>query len=822
MITDLGAQRSGFARNATRSLLLATTVLAAGSPALAQSAGAESNELVLEEIVVTSQKRSENMQDVALAIQAFGNEKLEQLQVTDFYDYAKMLPNLSYATAGPGFSQVYMRGVASGGDGNHSGSLPSVGIYLDEQPITTIQGALDVHVYDIERVEALSGPQGTLYGASSQAGTVRIITNKPDVNEFSAAYDLEVNQVEHGGMGYVGEGYVNKPLSDKAAIRLVGWVKEDAGYIDNVHNVRQYVGRTQFADDNAEYAEDNYNNVSTYGGRLGLRIDLDENWTLTPQLMGQYQKSNGSFAVDPAFGDLKVAHYHPEFQKDKWVQAALTLEGKVGNWDLTYSGSYLRRAIDGESDYADYAYFYDAYYASAYGGGTYFYDNAGDYVNPSQFFRSRDRFSKISQELRLASPAENDVRFVGGFFYQRQSHNIQQRYMIWDIADAITVPNWDNTIWLTKQSRVDRDYAIFGELTWDITEKFSVTGGLRVFKYDNTLVGFFGYSDGWSSRTGVAACAGGIDGPAVVENSPCTNLYDDKIYAETGDVVPRSAKKTGNTYKINMNYHVTDDIMVYGTISRGFRPGGHNRRGTLPPYIPDFLTNYELGWKTTLFDGRVRFNGAIYQQDWTDVQYSLLGANGLTEITNAAQARIKGFEMDATVAVTDGLTVTGSIAHNNARLTENFCGFTDDNGNPVTECASPEAPIGTVLPVTPKFKAAMTARYEWTFGDYNAYGQMVMSHQDRRNSDLRLLERSILGRLPASTEADFSFGVGKDGWTIEAYIHNAFDERTENGRYAACGETICGSGFPDVGAQGIIYNVPTQPRTFGIKFGQEF
>ena len=159
---------------------------------------------------------------------------------TDFDDYVKFLPSVSYQTAGPGFAQVYMRGVASGGDGNHSGSLPSVGIYLDEQPITTIQGALDVHLYDIQRVEALAGPQGTLYGASSQAGTMRIITNKPDASAFDAGYGLEVNSVDGGGIGYLAEGIVNLPINDRSAVRLVGWHRHDAGYIDNVYRERTF------------------------------------------------------------------------------------------------------------------------------------------------------------------------------------------------------------------------------------------------------------------------------------------------------------------------------------------------------------------------------------------------------------------------------------------------------------------------------------------------------------------------------------------------------------------------------------------------------
>src|SRR4029077_4160201 len=161
---------------------------------------------------------------------ALSNEKLDQLQVESFNDYAKFLPSVSYTTDGPGFAQVYLRGVASGENGNHSGPLPSVGVYLDEQPITTIGGQLDLHIYDIARVEALAGPQGTLYGASSQAGTLRIITNKPQLGAFHLSYDAELNKVDHGAMGDVVNGMVNLPVGDKAAIRLVAWQEHDAGY----------------------------------------------------------------------------------------------------------------------------------------------------------------------------------------------------------------------------------------------------------------------------------------------------------------------------------------------------------------------------------------------------------------------------------------------------------------------------------------------------------------------------------------------------------------------------------------------------------------
>src|SRR5688572_3667060 len=203
------------------------SVMLAGLPAAYAQETTESS--ALPEVVVSAQKRDEILQDVPLSITALGTQKLEELHVADFDDYAKFLPSLTYVTGGPGFARTFFRGVSSGDNGNHSGSLPTVGMYLDEQPITTIQGALDVHLYDIARVEALAGPQGTLYGASSQAGTIRIITNKPEPGQFNAGYDLEGSLLDGEG-GYVAEGFVNMPLNEKTAVRLVGWGKRDAGY----------------------------------------------------------------------------------------------------------------------------------------------------------------------------------------------------------------------------------------------------------------------------------------------------------------------------------------------------------------------------------------------------------------------------------------------------------------------------------------------------------------------------------------------------------------------------------------------------------------
>ena len=272
----------------------------------------------LEEVVVSAQKRTESLQNVPLSITALGTQKLDELNVQNVDDYIKFLPSVSYQSTGPGSAKLYMRGVSSGGDGVHSGSPPSVGVYLDEQPVTTIQGMLDLHMYDIARVEALAGPQGTLYGASSEAGTLRIITNKPEFNVLTGAYDVQGNDVDHGGVGYTGEGFINVPIGSVAAIRLVGWYEKDAGYLDNVPGSITYpatysngapgggftesnLPKPSNPAPNTRYfgtAKNNYNDVETYGARAALRIALGDNWTVTPAIQGQEANSNGIFAEE--------------------------------------------------------------------------------------------------------------------------------------------------------------------------------------------------------------------------------------------------------------------------------------------------------------------------------------------------------------------------------------------------------------------------------------------------------------------------------------------------------------------------------------------
>ena len=849
-------------RNATFAALLASSAaLAFPAEAQDQQAAPPATQTAQNdtEIIVTAQKREESLQNVPISIQALGTQKLDQLNVTDFKEYAQMLPAVSFQAIGgvPGTTVIYMRGVASGGDGNHSGSLPSVGVYLDEQPVTTIGGNLDVHIYDIARIESLSGPQGTLYGASSEAGTIRIITNKPDTSGFYGRVDGEVNTVEHGDVGGKLEGMVNIPIAQNIALRVVGFYEKEAGYIDNVPGTRTFCGtatrdangdidgclKDGISVNNNQFVKKNYNDTELWGGRAALKIDLDENWTFTPSVIYQDIRTHGSYGYDPSVGDLEVQHFFDEYRRDRFIQGALTIEGKLGDWDLTYAGAYLDRTTFSSSDYTDYTETYDNLYQSVGGVANYFYftNAAGNTIDARQRVVGSDHFKKMSQEFRVASPATDRFRIVAGLFYQRQSNLIHQDYKVDGLSPEMSVNGLPGTLWLTQQHRVDKDYAMFGEASFDITPQLTLTAGGRAFIYDNSLIGYFGfgrnpngppYNAAGSSRTGVAGCfntdgsivrdnAAGTLLPPAVEGGPCTNLG---VYAN-GRVLPKETEGQGFLHRLNLTWKPGEHLLFYGTWSRGYRPGGINRRGDVAPYAADYLTNYEIGWKTTLLDGHLRFNGAVYQQEWKKFQFSFLGQNSFTEIHNGPNARIRGVEMDANVAA-GPLTVTASGAYTDAKTRQNLCLFDD----PSFACTQPgpggetnivSAPKGARLPVTPEFKVSGTARYTVPVGAAKAYGQLVVTHQSSASSDIRtaiyqtgtgdiISPAAQLGRIQAYTTGSFALGADFGQFTLEAYLDNIWDERAQLSRFAECGSCLR------------TYIVPITPRTIGIRAGAKF
>jgi iron complex outermembrane receptor protein len=809
-------------------------------------------------IVVTATKREENLQDVPVSVQVLGTRKLDQLNISNFEEYTKQLPSVSFQTAQPGFTTVYMRGVATGGDGNHSGSLPSVGTYLDEQPVTTIGGTLDVHIYDIARIESLAGPQGTLYGASSQAGTIRIITNKPELGIVSGRVDAEINKISHGDWGGSLEGMINLPIGDRVAFRASAFYEKDGGFIDNVFGERTYLAPDPDDDvnvDNNCCTEKNYNDLDTYGGRAALKVDLDDNWTILPQFAYQKATADGSFFMDEDQKDLDTVRFREEIAKDKWWQAALTIQGKLANFDITYAGAYMDRKRFADTDYTDYTDAYNQYYIDYYNNyvETYGYapsfcaspgilgcnvytDNAGNIIDPRQHITGTDHFKKMSHELRIASPADKPIRALVGAFFQKQKNHIFQNYLVDNLATDLSVADYPGTLWLTNQKRVDKDWALFGEASFDITPQITLTAGGRLYKFNNTLFGFagFGRPNPIGSSTGEGRCLT-VNGeefrddplsPLATGDSgldiPCYNVAN---VNSNGEAVPRKSKGDGALYRFNAQWKPQEDLMFYATWSKGFRPGGINRQPLAPPYQPDFLVNYEAGWKTTLLDGRLRWNGAVYHQDWKDIQFSYLGLNSLTVIQNGRKARINGIESDINYSE-GGLTLTAAAAYTDAKTKGNICGAaievdpspdctgiidvndpddpTDDDVNSIV------TPSGTRLPITPKFKASATARYAWPMWTGKAHVQGTIAYQGSAPSDLDPAQNDLLGKISSSTLVDAFAGYDWDRYNVELFVTNLFDDRNELSRFVVC--SICTQ----------VKVVPGRPRTIGLRLGAKF
>jgi iron complex outermembrane receptor protein len=359
--------------------------------------------------------------------------------------------------------------------------------------------------------------------------------------------------------------------------------------------------------------------------------------------------------------------------------------------------------------------------------------------------------------------------------------------------------------------RTDRDYAVFGETSFDVADKLKLTGGIREFWVNNALYGFFGFNhNGYSSSAGEALCL--AEGNPIVTtpgvytggNRPCVNT--DKKVVEHGE-----------THKINLQYQIDPDVMVYGTWSTGFRPGGNNRLPLAGSYAADTLANFEAGWKTAWLDHRIRFNGAIFYERWRNAQTSVQGQYGITSIVNAGSAKVEGVESELEWAVDEHLTLS-SAATGLLRMetTSLFCEPTNQ-GVPQTTCTADkvDAYPGTQLPGTPKLKVNGTARYSFDAGGYKSYVQGSVQHQSSTTYSLEAT-RTVAGDTPSFTTFDLSAGTGLDNWHVEAFIENLFDKRGQIGKNSECSDSV----YHYCLLNAHIY--PTKPMEFGVKFGQKF
>jgi iron complex outermembrane receptor protein len=802
-----GARTEAYKITANRFLSVSVAALL-GTPAVAQTvvSNADSSRS-LDEIIVTASKRAESIQDVPVSILALDSTALDEHQVVSLDDYTKLLPGVSIDSFGPGQADISFRGITT-----RTGT-PTSGLYIDDIPIASSGSnpaggvsAPDLHLYDINRVEALSGPQGTLYGASSLAGTLKIVTNQPDTTKFAAGYDVQGDKFGPGGYGGILETFVNIPLSDSVALRLVGFYERDGGYIDNTLADRTYLRPHTLPDgsvenapltiNNAAYAKNDFNNAQIVGGRAALKVDLASDWTLTPSLIVQETRTDGEFLYDPRAGDLQVHDFTPNDRRDMWYLGSLAVQGKISDWDVTYTGSYHDRVIDQVSDYSYFNVAYDSYVDY-----NYLKDALGHDINPTQLYHTHIHDQQTAHELRVVSPAENRARITAGLFYQRIWSYIVDDYEVPGLSTAVNpfsppVPGANpNDVFADFSHNPQENAAVFAEGQFDLLKNLTLIGGIRGFHASNSSVGFAG-----QAGTITADCPG----PNQTEQTCLNNIT--------------SYSQNGETHKAGLSWKIDPQHLLYLTYSTGFRPGGGNPGyealgQTIPPtqYVADTLTNYELGWKTSWLDHRLIVNGDIFLEKWKNIQYALPGIYGLSATANVGDANSKGIEGNFNWRVANHWILSGAVTYLDAYLTTNFCnvvyGCDPANGGALY------APKGTSLPVQPRLKFNLTARYETKLGGADAFVQAGANHQSSTTSYITTVGEQELGPNAGFTTADFSVGLAYGNLTYEAFIQNAFDERGILSKNTVCVVSVCGAYARDY---------VTKPQFFGIKIGQRF
>lgn len=707
-----------------RAWLAATALgsVAVVCPGLAFAAAAPAGPATVDELVVTANRREQNLQDVGAAVQVLAGDRLERQGVAQIADFVLQVPGVSFREQGNGATRIALRGISNvaAADSGAGSTVSTVGLYFGEVPIQGTSVLPDLATYDLARVEVLKGPQGTLYGEGAMGGAIRMIPRPVVLGAFEGNAEATASATKSGELGYLVRGAVNIPIAgDKAGVRLVGSYRDEGGYIDNVAT-----------------GEKNVNTRDGYSVRATLRVQPTER--LNIELLGLYNREDvdGFNQINSNLRDLQIDTIEDRYNRTKFGLLAGTLTYDLGPANLTLVSSTNRF----QRDFAD-------RFPSA----------RATFAAYTPITAQQERFAvdqrTTAHEARLVSSGDHRFDWVVGAFYRdRQSRS----YIDLDLlpnelaslnaalgrAGLAPFPTVQYVI-----SLIDDGYkqsAVYGEGTYGLTDDLDLTVGVRYFEEN---VRFRSQSVSYSFL-------------ARINNTNTGTLKD-----------------SGLIPKFNLTWRATPDYTLYAQAAKGFRSGGVNfqavRVGGQRTYESDGLWNYEVGVKSQLFDRRVTANLSAFYIDWSDIQSNyfvpdpILGTPvGL--VNNSGKARITGFEAEISARVTEGLMIGGSVAVLDSKLKEAAKGS--------------DVIAGQSLPNTPHFTAAAYAEYRQPLSDtLNGFARIDVQHTDDQR--LRFVTRTFNGfPVEGYTLMNLRGGVETEAWSAQLFVNNLGDKRAQYGR----------------------------------------
>ena len=823
-----------------RPLAAAVSAAAAMQPSVALAQDADEAELdeAIEVMIVTAHKRSEDIQDIPASVQAIPEDMLQQIGALNTDEYARMIPSLTWLNFSPaGSNYITFRGITTGTD--NFVAQASASVYLDEVSVTQTGSQPDIRMMDIDRVEALAGPQGTLYGAAAQAGTLRIHTNQPDPSGFEASADASIRAGGESALSHSVTGVLNMPLVDDVfAIRIAAQTAKDGGYIDNVlgHTPDGWYGnpveaayRTEWGTlDNAAVVEDDWNSVEFLATRIQARWDINDDWSATFAYSHAKNEAQGANDYNPFVGDLKTVAFNKNYRRDEWDLASLTVSADLGFAQFVSATSFFDRQYDYSLDRTVYFKYYHAWGCETRTDTSYYYwlwvnrdtglavyypqycimpaamsgdpNQQGDYLGVVEGPSWNDKFA---QELRLSHQGDT-FDWLLGFYYEESSDNWDSVWMkstTGNYQDTLSLQYFEDTYdrafpnaeyaFLSTDRTDWKQTAAFGEVIWHVTDQLHVTVGGRWFETENAKQ----YLKYHAARTGAnGRQIGGVLQPISRPGTGGFAVAESKI----SEFVP----------KFTVSFSFDDDKMAYATYTEGFRTGGTNRNNgradwsrTFFPqtYKPDVVANQEVGIRTRWADGRVQVNMSAFHMAWKDFQIEVVDPSGqactdqepvrcgnpwLRVVGNVGDAHTSGVNLDLAWVPSEDWEVGANAQWLEAQSDEEII-----LNARLSSDGTPRAVVtkGLDLPNTPELQASAWASYTWPV-TFVAGGEMTLSgsYSYRGESRNRFIPQPETSANPSFTnEAYHWLGVrlalysATADWQVDVFVNNLTDERAD-------------------------------------------